>query len=67
MVLIITAHVRLRQLRISSSHIRSIWEEGSMDIAAFFGIIIGFVLVVGAIFMGDDTAVFINLPELMIV
>ena len=38
-----------------------------MDIAAFFGIFIGFVLVVGAIFMGDDTAVFINLPGLMIV
>jgi len=38
-----------------------------MDIAAFFGISIGFVLVIGAIFMGDDTAVFINLPGLMIV
>ena len=38
-----------------------------MDIATFFGIIIGFILVVGAIFMGGDTSVFINIPGMMIV
>lgn len=38
-----------------------------MDIATLFGIIAGFGLVVGAIFMGGNFADFVNLPGLMIV
>ena len=38
-----------------------------MDIATLFGIIVGFSLVLGAIFMGGAVAVFINVPGMMIV
>ncbi|MGX9367156.1 motility protein A [Desulfoplanes sp. PS50] len=38
-----------------------------MDIATLFGIIIGFALVIGAIFLGGSTSVFINVPGMMIV
>lgn len=38
-----------------------------MDIATLFGIIVGFSLVIGAIFIGGAIAVFINVPGMMIV
>ena len=38
-----------------------------MDIATFFGVIVGFALVLGAIFLGGAVWVFINVPGLMIV
>jgi chemotaxis protein MotA len=38
-----------------------------MDIATLFGIIVGFSLVIGAIFMGGAVAVFVNIPGMMIV
>lgn len=38
-----------------------------MDIATFFGIIVGFSLVIGAIFWGGAVDVFINIPGMMIV
>lgn len=38
-----------------------------MDIATFFGIIVGFSLVIGAIFLGGSTDIFINIPGMMIV
>ncbi len=38
-----------------------------MDIATLFGIIFGFALVIGAIFMGGSIGDFINLPSIMIV
>ncbi|KUJ95757.1 MAG: chemotaxis protein MotA [Desulfonauticus sp.] len=38
-----------------------------MDIATFFGIIVGFSLVIGAIFLGGAVDIFINIPGLMIV
>lgn len=38
-----------------------------MDIATLFGIIVGFSLVIGAIFLGGAVAVFVNIPGLMIV
>jgi chemotaxis protein MotA len=38
-----------------------------MDIATLFGSIIGFALVIGAIILGGQTSVFINVPGLMIV
>ncbi|WP_462325803.1 motility protein A [Desulfoplanes sp.] len=38
-----------------------------MDIATFFGIIIGFALVIGAIFLGGTTSIFVNIPGMMIV
>lgn len=38
-----------------------------MDIATLFGIIIGFSLVIGAIVLGGTTAIFINIPGMMIV
>jgi chemotaxis protein MotA len=38
-----------------------------MDIATLLGSVIGFVLVIGAIILGGQTAVFVNVPGLMIV
>lgn len=38
-----------------------------MDVATLLGSIIGFVLVIGAIIIGGQTAVFVNIPGLMIV
>ncbi|MFW5730531.1 MAG: motility protein A [Desulfonatronovibrionaceae bacterium] len=38
-----------------------------MDIATFFGIIVGFSLVIGAIIIGGAVDVFINIPGMMIV
>lgn len=38
-----------------------------MDIATLFGIVVGFSLVIGAIFMGGAVAVFVNIPGMMIV
>jgi len=38
-----------------------------MDIATFFGIIVGLGLVIGAIFLGGAVDVFVNLPGMMIV
>ncbi len=38
-----------------------------MDIATLFGIIVGFSLVLGAIFLGGSISIFINLPGMMIV
>ncbi len=38
-----------------------------MDIATLFGIIVGFSLVLGAILLGGATAIFVNIPSLMIV
>lgn len=38
-----------------------------MDIATLLGIIVGFALVIGAIFMGGSIADFINIPGIMIV
>ncbi|MDQ7032137.1 MAG: MotA/TolQ/ExbB proton channel family protein [Desulfonauticus sp.] len=38
-----------------------------MDIATFFGIFAGFALIIGAIFLGGATDVFINIPGMMIV
>jgi len=38
-----------------------------MDIATLLGSIIGFVLVIGAIILGGQTSVFVNVPGLMIV
>jgi len=38
-----------------------------MDIATLFGIIVGFSLVIGAIFLGGETNIFINIPGMMIV
>ncbi|SDN88659.1 chemotaxis protein MotA [Desulfonauticus submarinus] len=38
-----------------------------MDIATFFGIFIGFSLVIGAIFLGGAVDIFINIPGMMIV
>lgn len=38
-----------------------------MDIATFFGIIVGFSLVIGAIFIGGSVDTFFNIPGMMIV
>lgn len=38
-----------------------------MDIATFFGIIVGFSLVIGAIFIGGSVDTFVNIPGMMIV
>ena len=38
-----------------------------MDIATLFGIVVGFSLVIGAIFLGGAVAVFVNVPGMMIV
>ncbi|MCA1743823.1 MAG: motility protein A, partial [Desulfonatronovibrio sp.] len=38
-----------------------------MDIATFFGIIVGFSLVIGAIFIGGAVDTFVNIPGIMIV
>jgi len=38
-----------------------------MDFATFFGIIVGFSLIIGAIFIGGAVDTFVNVPGVMIV